>query len=104
MRLLVLSRFELAPQALFQFFHFREPVGQGLGRQPQAFKAIFTPARFGAGDFSQPLDPGAVRRRDELGEVAQAVDTMGRDIDRMLQAQRSLLLAISSAWGYLKRR
>jgi signal transduction histidine kinase len=51
--------------------------------------------RFGAGDFSQPLDPGAVRRRDELGEVAQAVDTMGRDIDRMLQAQRSLLLAIS---------
>ena len=51
--------------------------------------------RFGAGDFSQPLDPGAVGRRDELGEVAQAVDTMGRDIDRMLQAQRSLLLAIS---------
>jgi signal transduction histidine kinase len=51
--------------------------------------------RFGAGDFSQPLAPGAVRRRDELGEVAQAVDTMGRDIDRMLQAQRSLLLAIS---------
>jgi signal transduction histidine kinase len=51
--------------------------------------------RFGAGDFSRAVDLPVSRRPDELGEVAQAVDTMGRDIERMLQAQRSLLLAIS---------
>jgi signal transduction histidine kinase len=48
--------------------------------------------RFGAGDFSQPI---AVRRRDELGDLAGQINTMGQDIHRMLEAKRSLLLAIS---------
>ncbi|HXD39100.1 MAG TPA: HAMP domain-containing sensor histidine kinase [Ramlibacter sp.] len=48
--------------------------------------------RFGAGDFSQPIP---VRRRDELGELAAGVNTMARDIHRMLEAKRALLLAIS---------
>lgn len=51
--------------------------------------------RFGAGDFSQPIDVPARRERDELGELATTVNTMGRDIEQMLQAQRALLLAIS---------
>ncbi len=48
--------------------------------------------RFGAGDFSQPI---AVRRRDELGDLAAQINTMGRDIHQMLEAKRGLLLAIS---------
>ena len=48
--------------------------------------------RFGAGDFSQPI---AVRRRDELGDLAGQINTMGRDIHQMLEAKRALLLAIS---------
>ena len=50
--------------------------------------------RFGSGDFSQPI---AVRTHhcDELGQLAETVNTMGRDIEQMLQAQRALLLAIS---------
>jgi signal transduction histidine kinase len=51
--------------------------------------------RFGGGDFSQPIALPARRQRDELGELADTVNTMGRDIDQMLQAQRALLLAIS---------
>lgn len=51
--------------------------------------------RFGAGDFSQPIPVPARRQCDELGELATTVNTMGRDIDQMLQAQRALLLAIS---------
>ncbi|ODT33845.1 MAG: two-component sensor histidine kinase [Hydrogenophaga sp. SCN 70-13] len=50
--------------------------------------------RFGAGDFSQPIAVPA-RRCDELGQLAQTVNTMGQDIEQMLQAQRALLLAIS---------
>ena len=48
--------------------------------------------RFGAGDFSQPI---AVRRRDELGDLAGQINTMGHDIHQMLEAKRALLLAIS---------
>jgi signal transduction histidine kinase len=48
--------------------------------------------RFGAGDFSQPI---AVRRRDELGELAEGVNAMAHDIHQMLDAKRALLLAIS---------
>ncbi len=51
--------------------------------------------RFGGGDFSQPIALPARRQCDELGELADTVNTMGRDIDQMLQAQRALLLAIS---------
>ena len=51
--------------------------------------------RFGAGDFSQPIELPRRRRHDELGELASTVNTMGRDIEQMLQAQRALLLAIS---------
>ena len=48
--------------------------------------------RFGAGDFTQPI---AVRRRDELGDLAGQINTMGQDIHQMLEAKRAMLLAIS---------
>ena len=48
--------------------------------------------RFGAGDFSQLI---ALRRRDELGDLAVQINTMGQDIHQMLEAKRALLLAIS---------
>jgi signal transduction histidine kinase len=48
--------------------------------------------RYGAGDFSQPI---AVRRQDELGELATQVNTMAASLHRMLDAKRELLLAIS---------
>ncbi|WP_394788202.1 ATP-binding protein [Rhodoferax sp.] len=48
--------------------------------------------RFGAGEFSQPIP---VRRRDELGDLAQQINTMAHDIHQMLEAKRGLLLAIS---------
>lgn len=51
--------------------------------------------RFGAGDFSQPIELPRRRRHDELGELAGTINTMGQDIHQMLQAQRALLLAIS---------
>lgn len=49
-------------------------------------------ARFGGGDFSTPIP---VRRRDELGQVAEQVNTMAASIHQMLEAKRTLLLAIS---------
>ncbi|HYJ97465.1 MAG TPA: ATP-binding protein [Burkholderiaceae bacterium] len=49
-------------------------------------------ARFGAGDFSQPI---AQMRRDELGDLAQRVNTMATSLQGMLDAKRALLLAIS---------
>jgi signal transduction histidine kinase len=49
-------------------------------------------ARFGTGDFSQPI---AVRRQDELGQLATGVNQMASSIHRMLEAKRALLLAIS---------
>jgi signal transduction histidine kinase len=48
--------------------------------------------RFGAGDFSEPIP---VRRRDELGQLAEGVNAMALDIHGMLEAKRGLLLAIS---------
>ena len=52
--------------------------------------------RFGRGDFSQPI-PVRCRHQvpDELGQLAQTINTMGRDIHQMLEAKRALLLAIS---------
>ena len=48
--------------------------------------------RYGAGEFGQPIP---VRRRDELGELATQVNTMATNLQRMLEGQRGLLLAIS---------
>jgi signal transduction histidine kinase len=51
--------------------------------------------RFGAGDFAQPIAVHYPRRPDELGELASTINTMAADIGQMLDAKRSLLLAIS---------
>ena len=51
--------------------------------------------RFGAGDFTQPIAVRHTRRPDELGELADTINTMAADIQQMLDAKRSLLLAIS---------
>ena len=48
--------------------------------------------RFGAGDFSRPI---ALRRRDELGELAMQINRMAGNLHGMLDAKRALLLAIS---------
>ncbi len=49
-------------------------------------------ARIGAGDLGHRVK---IRRRDELGELANSVNAMADDISRMLEAKRELLLAIS---------
>jgi signal transduction histidine kinase len=49
-------------------------------------------ARYGVGDFEQTI---AVRRRDELGELAERINTMAASLHGMLDAKRALLLAIS---------
>lgn len=51
--------------------------------------------RFGAGNFTQPIAVKHARHPDELGELAATINTMGRDIHHMLDAKRTLLLAIS---------
>ena len=51
--------------------------------------------RFGAGNFSQPISERHLHGPDELGELAQTINTMGQDIHQMLEAKRALLLAIS---------
>jgi signal transduction histidine kinase len=48
--------------------------------------------RFGRGAFDQPIP---LRRRDELGDLAQRINTMAHDIRGMLDAKRALLLALS---------
>lgn len=48
--------------------------------------------RFGRGAFDQPIP---LRRRDELGDLAQRINTMAHDIEGMLDAKRALLLALS---------
>jgi len=48
--------------------------------------------RFGQGQFDAPIP---VRRQDELGDLAEQVNTMARDIRGMLDAKRGLLLAVS---------
>ncbi len=50
---------------------------------------------FGAGDFRQPIPDLSCKAHDELGELANTINTMGRDIHQMLEAKRALLLAIS---------
>ncbi len=49
-------------------------------------------ARFGAGDFGQPI---VARRRDELGKLAERINHMAGSLQGMLDAKRALLLAIS---------
>jgi signal transduction histidine kinase len=51
--------------------------------------------RFGAGDFAQPIPVRQAKHPDELGELATTINTMGADIHQMLEAKRTLLLAIS---------
>ena len=51
--------------------------------------------RFGVGDFGQPIPVRRPRKPDELGELATTINTMGADIHQMLEAKRTLLLAIS---------
>ncbi len=48
--------------------------------------------RFGRGEFDQAI---VVRHRDELGDLAARINTMARDIHKMLEGKRALLLAIS---------
>lgn len=48
--------------------------------------------RFGRGEFAQPIP---ITKRDELGDLAQDVNTMAGNIHQMLDAKRGLLLAIS---------
>ncbi len=48
--------------------------------------------RYGTGDFAQQIP---VRRRDELGDLATDVNAMATSIHQMLEAKRTLLLAIS---------
>ncbi len=56
-----------------------EPIGAGV-------------AAFGAGDFSQPI---RVARPDELGALAERINGMAANLSGMLDAKRTLLLAIS---------
>lgn len=51
--------------------------------------------RFGSGDFTESIVVRHPQRPDELGELAVAINTMGADIHQMLEAKRTLLLAIS---------
>ena len=51
--------------------------------------------RFGSGDFSQPIPQRSSKAQDELSELALTINTMGSDIQRMLEGKRALLLAIS---------
>lgn len=49
-------------------------------------------AAFGQGDFSQPIP---VKRPDELGALAERINRMAANLSGMLDAKRTLLLAIS---------
>jgi len=48
--------------------------------------------RYGRGQFDQPI---AVRRHDELGDLATRINHMASSLHGMLEAKRGLLLAIS---------
>ena len=48
--------------------------------------------RYGQGAFDTPIP---LRRRDELGDLAQRINTMAHDLQGMLDAKRGLLLALS---------
>jgi signal transduction histidine kinase len=49
-------------------------------------------ARFGRGDFGQPIP---LVRRDELGDLSERINQMATSLHGMLDAKRALLLAIS---------
>lgn len=51
--------------------------------------------RFGAGDFTQGIPVRHAHRPGQLGELAATINTMGAAIHQMLEAKRTLLLAIS---------
>jgi signal transduction histidine kinase len=51
--------------------------------------------RFGSGDFAQAIPVRRPKSPDELGQLARTINTMGADIQQMLDAKRALLLAIS---------
>lgn len=65
-----------------------------------ATKRLFAPItdiqagvkRFGSGKLDQAID---IKRRDELGELADDINLMANDIKKMLDAKRELLLAVS---------
>jgi signal transduction histidine kinase len=48
--------------------------------------------RFGQGRFKESI---LIKRRDELGQLAEQINQMAADINTMLEAKRGLLLAIS---------
>ena len=48
--------------------------------------------RFGRGEFGEAI---AVRRNDELGDLAQQINAMANGLHQMLEGKRALLLAIS---------
>jgi signal transduction histidine kinase len=49
-------------------------------------------ARFGSGELDHRI---TIKRRDELGELANSINTMADEIEAMMEAKRQLLLAIS---------
>ncbi|MEW8689950.1 MAG: ATP-binding protein [Candidatus Thiodiazotropha endolucinida] len=49
-------------------------------------------ARFGSGELDHRI---AIKRRDELGDLANSINTMADEIEAMMEAKRQLLLAIS---------
>jgi signal transduction histidine kinase len=51
--------------------------------------------RFGSGDFAHAIPVRHPKSPDELGQLAGTINTMGADIQQMLDAKRALLLAIS---------
>ncbi|MBC7709083.1 MAG: HAMP domain-containing protein [Rhizobacter sp.] len=51
--------------------------------------------RFGRGEFVTPIAVQNPTKLDELSELAVTINTMGSDIQQMLDAKRALLLAIS---------
>jgi signal transduction histidine kinase len=49
-------------------------------------------ARFGSGELDHRI---RIKRRDELGELADSINNMADEIEAMMEAKRQLLLAIS---------
>ncbi|HTJ96481.1 MAG TPA: ATP-binding protein, partial [Rhodocyclaceae bacterium] len=50
---------------------------------------------FGSGDFSHRVAPTLGKRRDEIFDLAQSLDTMAERIDALINSQRSLLRDVS---------
>jgi two-component system sensor histidine kinase CpxA len=50
---------------------------------------------YAAGDFSQRVGPGLGRRRDEIVELAHALDHMAERLDALLRSQKDLLRDVS---------